>query len=160
MNEQLGRRELERVRLLVLAAQRDGARRLSESLRAVRLSPSQAEILGVLAQEGPLSLADLGRRIVCESGSPSRAVDLLVRRGLVARVQSTQDRRFVELGLTDGGRATLPHLIGAVSTLDRLLIDRLDAEERETLAVLLTRLLDGTEGLAAIELRCGALAHS
>lgn len=151
------RRELERLRLLVLAAQRDGARRLSDALRPGRLSPSQAEILGVLAADGPLSLSDLGRRIVCESGSPSRSVDLLVRRGLVARVQSTRDRRYVELELTEEGRAQLPLLAAGVESLDALLTDRLADAEINTLAILLTRMLAGTEGLDAIELRCGAL---
>lgn len=150
-------RELERLRLLVLAAQRDGSRRLSEALRPARLSPSQAEILGVLATDGPLSLSDLGRRIVCESGSPSRSVDLLVRRGLVARVQSTRDRRYVELELTEEGRAQLPLLAAGVESLNALLTDRLTDAEIDTLAILLTRLLAGTEGLDAIELRCGAL---
>ncbi len=154
------RGELERLRLLLLAAQRDGSRRFSEALRPARLSPSQAEILGVIASDGPLSLRDLGRRIVCESGSPSRAVDLLVRRGLVARVQSTHDRRFVELDLTDEARTLLPTLASGVDSLDRLLTERLDDAEIDTLALLLTRVLAGTDGLAAIELRCGPVDAS
>ncbi|MGL5826688.1 MAG: MarR family winged helix-turn-helix transcriptional regulator [Nocardioides sp.] len=157
---QLDRVELDRIRLLVLAAQRDGSRRLSQSLRDVGLSPSQAELLGVLAVDGPLSLVGLGRRIVCESGTPSRTADLLVRRGLVARVQSARDRRYVELELTDEGRALLPHLVEAAVILDRFLTDRLNADELQTLAVLLTKLLADTEGLDAIELRCGSLEQA
>jgi DNA-binding MarR family transcriptional regulator len=33
----------------------------------------------------------------------SQAVDILVNKGLLTRVQSTQDRRYVELALTDAG---------------------------------------------------------
>ena len=37
----------------------------------------------------------------------SQAVDILVNKGLLTRVQSTQDRRYVELALTDAGNNLL-----------------------------------------------------
>jgi DNA-binding MarR family transcriptional regulator len=37
----------------------------------------------------------------------SQAVDILVRKGLLTRIQSTQDRRYVELALTEAGNALL-----------------------------------------------------
>jgi DNA-binding MarR family transcriptional regulator len=37
----------------------------------------------------------------------SQAVDLLVKKGLLTRVQSTADRRYVELALTEKGNALL-----------------------------------------------------
>ena len=37
----------------------------------------------------------------------SQAVDILVRKGFLTRVQSTQDRRYVELSLTDSGNNLL-----------------------------------------------------
>ena len=37
----------------------------------------------------------------------SQAVDILVNKGLLTRVQSTQDRRYVELALTDQGNRLL-----------------------------------------------------
>jgi DNA-binding MarR family transcriptional regulator len=40
----------------------------------------------------------------------SQAVDILVNKGLLTRVQSTQDRRYVELALTDEGN----HLLDTV----------------------------------------------
>ena len=40
----------------------------------------------------------------------SQAVDILVNKGLLTRVQSTQDRRYVELALTSEGN----HLLDAV----------------------------------------------
>jgi DNA-binding MarR family transcriptional regulator len=40
----------------------------------------------------------------------SQAVDVLVRKGLVKRVQSTRDRRFIGLSLTEAGKALLGSL--------------------------------------------------
>jgi len=141
----------------VLATQREGNRRLTETLRPVRISASQAEILGVLAGAGPMSLSALGRRIVCESGSPSRTVDLLVRRGLVNRVQSTKDRRYVDLEITPAGSDLLPMIIEGVNRLDQGIAASLQPQERAELNRLLTRLLGDAEALAAIDLRCGPL---
>lgn len=98
-------RQAELIRYLVLAAQREGNRRLSNDLRELGLTPSQAEVLRILGDHQPLTLSGLGALLVCESGTnPSRLVDRLVDAGLVARVDALDDRRRVELTLTAAGR--------------------------------------------------------
>jgi DNA-binding MarR family transcriptional regulator len=91
------------LRYLVVAAQREGSRFFTEQLRPLGLTPSQAEVLGVLHEAQPLSLVELGARLVCETGSPSRLVDGLVRAELVERVPSATDQRKVTLSLTQRG---------------------------------------------------------
>ena len=99
-------RQAELVRYLVLAAQREGNRRLTHELRAIGLTPSQSEVLRILGDHAPLSLTGLGELLVCESGTqPSRLVDRLVAAGLVERVTAHDDRRHVTLTLTDDGRS-------------------------------------------------------
>lgn len=95
----------EEIRYLLLAVQREGNRALSEGLALLRLTPSQAEVLRVLQDYQPISLGELGGLLVCESGSPSRLVNGLVTAGLVQRVVSPQDRRYVTLTLTQSGAA-------------------------------------------------------
>lgn len=94
----------EELRFLILAAQREGNRILLDLLRPLGMSPSQAEVIRVLADHGPLSLVDLGVLLVCETGSPSRLVDGLVAATLLERMPSVDDRRRVILSLTDAGR--------------------------------------------------------
>jgi len=120
----------EELRYLVLAAQREGNRILADLLRPHGLTPSQAEVLGVLADAGPMSLLELGRRLVCETGSPSRLVDGMVKAGWVDRVIAADDRRRVELTLSAAGtkvarrvatvEAELHGLIGALLPPDTL----------------------------------------
>jgi len=93
------------LRLLVLAAQREGNRLLSEQLRPLGLTPSQSEVIRVLHESQPLSLIELGELLVCETGSPSRLVDGLVKSGIVERLPSTTDQRKVVLSLTKQGDA-------------------------------------------------------
>ena len=99
----------EEIRYLLLAVQREGNRTLSEALVPLGLTPSQGEVLRVLQNYQPISLSELGSLLVCESGgSPSRLVNGLVTAGLVQRVISSHDRRYVTLTLTRQGeeRAT------------------------------------------------------
>ena len=98
-------RQAELIRYLVLAAQREGNRRLTRELREIGLTPSQSEVLRILGDHAPLSLTGLGELLVCESGkNPSRLVDRLVGAGLVERAVAHDDRRHVTLGLTGAGR--------------------------------------------------------
>ena len=94
----------ERLRYLVLAAQREGNRHLARELAPLGLTPSQGEVLRILGDHAPLTLSGLGELLVCESGSnPSRLVDRLVSAGLVERVPGAVDRRQVTLTLTAAG---------------------------------------------------------
>jgi DNA-binding MarR family transcriptional regulator len=98
-------RAAEELRFLILAAQREGNRRLAQALRPLDVTPAQAEALRLLQDRQPLTLSGLGELLVCESGSsPSRLVDRLVTAGLVDRLESPSDRRQVVLTLTAAGR--------------------------------------------------------
>src|SRR3954470_14953557 len=94
----------EELRFLILGAQREGSRALTAQLSPLGLTPSQAEVVRCLADYGPMSLRALGGLLVCESGSPSRLVDALVGRDIVARREDPADRRQVTLELTRAGR--------------------------------------------------------
>ncbi|MHB1955422.1 MAG: MarR family winged helix-turn-helix transcriptional regulator [Sulfobacillus sp.] len=96
---------IEELRYLILAAQREGSRSLTEALRPLGLTDSQAEVLRVLAEHQPLSLGQLGQRLVCETGSPSRLVRRLVDAGLVQQRRSETDERKLMLTLTAKGAA-------------------------------------------------------
>ncbi|GAA2272443.1 MarR family transcriptional regulator [Kitasatospora cystarginea] len=143
----------EELRYLLLAAQREGSRRLGESLRHLGLTPAQAEVLDVLAGHQPVTLAALGRLLVCEQGSPSRLVDSLVQRDLVSRVPHEQDKRAVLIELTDAGRSLAAQLGEATGRLTAEMAGRLSAADIGTLTGLLHTLLEGTDVAQAIRSR-------
>ena len=117
-------RQAERLRYLVLAAQREGNRALSQQLAPLGLTPSQAEVLRILDDHGPLTLGGLGELLVCESGTnPSRLVDRLVSAGQVAREIDERDRRQLQLSLTAQGRKSAD----AVSSIEDALYEQIDA---------------------------------
>lgn len=144
----------EELRFLILGAQREGNRLLASLLAPLGITPSQAEVLRNLADAAPLTLNALGRRLVCETGSPSRLVSSMVDRSLVSRHENQNDRRQVTLSLTSDG-ARLAKAVGEVEEqLHGWLVERLGDPKIEALNLALRSLLDGTAaGLALDERR-------
>ena len=100
----------EELRYLFLAVQREGNRALTDALAPLDLTPAQAEVLQVLEQYGSLTLAELGERLVCENGSPSRLVSSMVEKGLVQKTTSQADRRASKLALSKKAHELMPAL--------------------------------------------------
>lgn len=99
-------RQAEKIRYLLLAAQREGNRRLAAALEPIGLSPAQSEVLRILGDHGELTVSGVGRMLVCDSGTnPSRLIERLVQAGYIERVEDDEDRRRVHLRLTSAGTA-------------------------------------------------------
>jgi DNA-binding MarR family transcriptional regulator len=148
---------VEELRYLVLGAQREGARALAELLRPAGLTAAQAEVVAVLRDaRGPLTVREIGERLVCEGGSPSRLVSSVVDAGLLERGERPGDRRAVEHSLTADGR----RVARQVTEAERRLYDGLAAAlgDRDVRAVVrgLRKLVDGRPAGAAIERRRSA----
>jgi DNA-binding MarR family transcriptional regulator len=125
------------LRYLILAAQREGSRLFAEQLRPLGLTPAQAEVLSVLHEAQPLSLIEVGERLVCESGSPSRLVDGLVKAELVERIPSSTDQRKVSLTLTERGG----HLYQQVAQIESIFTDLISSlGDQDTLDMMISAL--------------------
>jgi DNA-binding MarR family transcriptional regulator len=71
-----------------------------------RLSEEQFQVLRLIrAGKGSVSEVATARHIT--RPAISQAVDALVQRGLLTRTQDEEDRRHMQLALTDSGRETL-----------------------------------------------------
>jgi len=146
----------EEVRYLILAAQREGNRRLAQQLRPLGVTPAQAEVLRLLAERQPLTMSGLGELLVCESGrNPSRLVDRLVTAGLVQRVTSRQDRRQVELTLTEAG-ASIARDVAAIEAELHQGIDTAGAgRDLDSVLGFLRSLVEGRSAGDAVARRAG-----
>ncbi|WP_373046663.1 MarR family winged helix-turn-helix transcriptional regulator [Vulgatibacter sp.] len=104
------------------------------------LTGSQFGILEALLHLGPLCQRDLGQKLLTSGGNVTTVVDNLEKRGLVQRVRSEEDRRFVTVHLTDEGKrlitAVFPrHLARIVEALAAL-----EPDEQEGLGRLCKKL--------------------
>ena len=97
----------------------------NRALRIHQLELRHLGVLGVLAEDGPMSQRALVDRLQLDKSSMVYIVDELERQGLAVRAKDERDRRSYAVGITPSGR------------------DRLAAAERttdETLTELLTPL--------------------
>lgn len=130
------------VRYLILAIQAEGERRLNEALRqrGLDLTATQAEVLEILAETGPLSQGELGERLVCTKGNISRLIDRMVAKDMLRRGQDPADRRRVRIAASGHGRALTDAALEVVGELLAAFRTLYTEPELEELASLLGRL--------------------
>ena len=80
------------------------AKYLYAGLEETGIDDTDFRILEALLNKGPLPVNTIGPKVNLTPGSISTAVDRLVERGLVGRVESTQDRRVRIVSLTPKGK--------------------------------------------------------
>lgn len=93
----------------------------------------------VLALDTPAPMRELANHLCCDRSYITNLADQLEERGLVTRVQG-DDRRVKLLQLTRSGRALRDRLSKTVAE-NTLVLRRLNAAERKTLAPILEKLL-------------------
>jgi DNA-binding MarR family transcriptional regulator len=103
------------------------------------LTPNQYNVLRILRGSEPAGLpcGDIADRMITRDPDVTRLVDRLSRRGLVTRVRNRQDRRIVEIGITDKGRQILRSLDEAVDRMPKAMLGRLGPKKLEQLSKLL-----------------------
>jgi MarR family 2-MHQ and catechol resistance regulon transcriptional repressor len=114
--------------------------RIHSHLSAHQLTISQFGVLEALYHLGPMTVGQIGGKILRSSGNMTLVIDNLVKRGLVRREPRPEDRRCIEIHLTAAGQALIAeimpqHVAGVVQTMAAL-----TAEEQQQLAALCKKL--------------------
>ena len=85
-------------------------------------------------RKGSESLSDLAAAKNISRPAMSQAVDVLVKKGLLTRIQSTQDRRYVDLALTETGNQLLDAVFQDTRAWMKERMHGLTAAELETIS--------------------------
>ena len=116
---------------LLLTTSRD----LFHELERAGISLTQIKSLTFLAEaDEPLSVKALSDVIGLSVPGVSRAIDGLVQRGEITRMEDPRDRRSKLLSITPRGRRTHERLLAIRVAGIRRFVDELDPEEQEALA--------------------------
>jgi DNA-binding MarR family transcriptional regulator len=107
------------------------------------LTSNQYNVLRILRGSHPTRLAcgDIAERMISRDPDVTRLVDRLSRRGLVARSRGRQDRRVVEVAITDQGRELLKRLDADVDRMPRAVLGHLGPKKLTQLRDLLEHLI-------------------
>jgi MarR family transcriptional regulator, 2-MHQ and catechol-resistance regulon repressor len=90
--------------LVLVKAFRAASKYLYAGLQETGIDDTDFRILEALLNKGPLPVNTIGPKVHLTPGSISVAVDRLVERGLVSRVESPEDRRVRIVSLTSKGK--------------------------------------------------------
>src|SRR5260370_32092150 len=93
--------------LVLVKAFRAAAKYLYAGLRETGIDDTDFRILEALLNKGPLPVNTIGPKVFLTPGSISTAVDRLVERGLVIRVERPEDRRVRIVSLATKGKEVI-----------------------------------------------------
>jgi DNA-binding MarR family transcriptional regulator len=119
-------------------------RMMEETLAGWDLTHGEWRLLGTLRKSGPPYRSSPGRlaqRLELSSGAMTNRIDQLERAGLVRRLPDPDDRRSLQVELTEKGLEVYRESVGAQAVKEALLATALDEDEKEELNRLLRRLM-------------------
>jgi len=135
-----GVQRTDHVWLVMMKAMRALTRYAAADIEETGLGLSDFGVLEVLLHKGPLPVNVIGPTVDLTPGSISIAVDRLFAKGLVTRVESTEDRRVRIIALTPRGKDLIVPAFRKHSRQMRRVFSELSAEELHCLEVALKRL--------------------
>jgi MarR family transcriptional regulator, 2-MHQ and catechol-resistance regulon repressor len=125
--------------LVMLKAMRALTRYAAAGIEGTGLGDSDFRVLEVLLHKGPLPVNTIGPIVDLTPGSISIAVDRLVAKGLVSRVESAEDRRVRIVSLTPSGKGLIvPAFRKHAAQMNRVLSE-LSQEELRAVEVALKK---------------------
>ena len=120
------------------------------------LTPVQYAALAAVSTNQGIDQVTLAGLIAYDRTTITGVIDRLVQKGLVARHESSRDRRARELKITDAGRRTLRSVTPAVEAAQRILLRGLTEKEAKELVRLLQKAIAAGNELSRAPLRDAA----
>lgn len=120
-------------------AHRDIVRVALDSLEE-GLTRYHVEIIKVLDDYGTLHVAEIGEILLVAKPQMTRLIDELISLGMVERQSDTEDRRKINISLTDKGSRVLEKFLAAIRDRLRARLSCLNDEDLEYLSHCLVKL--------------------
>ena len=134
-----GNQETDHVWLVMMRAMRALTRYAAAGIEETGLGLSDFGVLELLLNKGPLPVNTIGPIVDLTPGSISTAVDRLFAKGLVTRVESTEDRRVRIVTLTPRGKDLIVSAFRKHSGQMKKVFSELSPEELRGLEVALKK---------------------
>jgi MarR family transcriptional regulator, 2-MHQ and catechol-resistance regulon repressor len=104
------------------------------------LTQPQFGVLEMLGHLGPMTIGDIGKRMLVTGGCVTVILDNLEKEGLVERVRSLEDRRVIKVQLTQKGQSLFTGVFHKHADKVAELASVLTEEEQLQLSTLLRKL--------------------
>jgi DNA-binding MarR family transcriptional regulator len=139
INQQVFRSEYQKAILNLIYTFNWVNEKINKRFEPFDITQQQFNILRILRGAGqPLSTLQIRQRMLDKMSDTSRIVDRLVKKGMVKKTISREDRRLVDVLLTDKGKKLLQSMDGMNEEMESI-FKYLSNEEAKLLNVLLDK---------------------
>ena len=104
-----------------------------EQVACCGTTATQCSVLAELGHNGPMTLADLGRRLGLDKGWLSRMVEALTQEGLLTKESGLEDRRTVRIALSPSGQIRYQELNQSLNSLSERIMERIAPTDKPTI---------------------------
>ena len=140
INQQVFRSEYQKAILNLIYTFNWVNEKINKRFEPFDITQQQFNILRILRGAGqPLSTLQIRQRMLDKMSDTSRIVDRLVKKGMVKKTISREDRRLVDVLLTDKGKKLLQSMDGMNEEMESI-FKYLSIEEAKFLNVLLDKI--------------------
>lgn len=136
--------EKKKLMINLMLTTNEAASKMAEALKPFELSIQQFNVLRILRGQGdkPANLCTVQDRMVSKMSNTTRLVDKLLEKKLVDRNTCEENRRKIEIFITEKGLDLLKEIDPVVEKTENDLVKNLAPEEVEKLNSLLEKLRD------------------
>src|SRR5262249_10879104 len=115
--------------------------KIDAELEPLEVSAAQWIVVLLVGDGAAVSAAGLCELLAYDPGAMTRLLDRLESKGIVRRVRRPEDRRTLQLELTDSGKALYPKIISAMVDVNNSLLRGFSRSELSQLEGYLRRML-------------------
>jgi len=115
--------------------------KIDAELAPLDVSAAQWIVVLLVGENAASSATGLCEMLAYDPGAMTRLLDRLEGKGIVRRVRSPEDRRTIQLELTDSGKALYPKIISAMVDVNNSLLQGFSHDEVSQLDGYLRRML-------------------
>ena len=131
----------EAIGALVGLARKTMINKMDAELAPLDVSAAQWLVVLLVGENAVASASGLCEKLSYDPGAMTRLLDRLEGKGIVRRVRSPEDRRTMQLELTENGKALYPKIISAMMDVNNSVLRGFSHEEVSQLEGYLRRML-------------------
>ncbi|HKW37299.1 MAG TPA: MarR family transcriptional regulator [Burkholderiales bacterium] len=131
----------EAIGALIGLARKTMINKIDAELAPFDVSAAQWLVVLLVGENAVSSATGLCEKLAYDPGAMTRLLDRLESKGIVRRARSAEDRRTIQIELTESGKALYPKIISAIADVNNDLLRGFSRKEVSQLEAYLRRML-------------------
>lgn len=123
--------------VVLMKASKSIEERIKRDIKRYGVSTTEFTILEALYHKGQLTVQQICDAVLINSGSMTYVIDKLQKRGLLKRFPSQQDRRVVQVQITDEGKEVMDEIFPKHQAVIEEIFTDIEPEDKQKLVDLL-----------------------